>query len=353
MIRLSIFVLLGFGVHVNAWGYPQMVRHGYARCTSCHVSPSGGGVLTDYGRALSREVLSTWTREGEELDGTAPLLYGADFRAVQVHSRDRQRTAGRYIEMQKEVELGWQQKTWTVTVRGAADMMKESEPWYIPGYYALVQPRPDLMIRVGRFSPRFGIQTPEHILSTRALMNLGLQADRDTVEFVYEKDTWDFSVSRSIGEFENKSSANAWFAQGNYLLTSKMRLGLSVEKKLEESERHSFGGHALLGLSENVYVLSEVLYQETDVENSSKRESVAHFAKLGWEIQKGLHLILLEDFKKRDLAKEQSSEDLYGLGFEFFPAPHLELQGIWAQRRSLARDRAYGDYAWLMLHIYL
>ena len=43
---LFFLSLAGTGFPGSAWAYPEMVRHNYPNCTSCHVSPSGGGVLT-------------------------------------------------------------------------------------------------------------------------------------------------------------------------------------------------------------------------------------------------------------------------------------------------------------------
>src|ERR1700750_3042760 len=31
---------------------PNMIRLGYPPCASCHLSPQGGGLLTDYGRGI-------------------------------------------------------------------------------------------------------------------------------------------------------------------------------------------------------------------------------------------------------------------------------------------------------------
>jgi hypothetical protein len=62
--RLGFSLLLL--VSGRAMGFPDLIRHGYTNCIACHVSPNGGGVLTKYGRSLSKELLSTWGREGEE-----------------------------------------------------------------------------------------------------------------------------------------------------------------------------------------------------------------------------------------------------------------------------------------------
>jgi hypothetical protein len=39
---------------------PIFLSRQYVRCTGCHFSPTGGGLLTPYGRSLSREELSTF-----------------------------------------------------------------------------------------------------------------------------------------------------------------------------------------------------------------------------------------------------------------------------------------------------
>src|SRR5262249_45092482 len=40
-----------------ASAYPTMIRHGYTQCASCHTDPSGGTLLTEYGRAQSELLL--------------------------------------------------------------------------------------------------------------------------------------------------------------------------------------------------------------------------------------------------------------------------------------------------------
>ncbi len=49
----------------NAQAYPWMIKHGYANCATCHSDPSGGELLTGYGRVLSEEFLSTQWKKSE------------------------------------------------------------------------------------------------------------------------------------------------------------------------------------------------------------------------------------------------------------------------------------------------
>ena len=43
----------------SAQAYPWMIRHDYTGCATCHVDPSGGGVLTAYGSAQGDMLLRT------------------------------------------------------------------------------------------------------------------------------------------------------------------------------------------------------------------------------------------------------------------------------------------------------
>ena len=50
--RLLPLAALGLALAPGrAEAFPWMIHHGYTNCAQCHVDPSGGGVLTDYGRA--------------------------------------------------------------------------------------------------------------------------------------------------------------------------------------------------------------------------------------------------------------------------------------------------------------
>ncbi len=66
-----LVLLMLAGAPLAGWAFPDMIRHNYSNCTICHVSPTGGGLLTPYGRALSVEVLSSW---GGETEGS--VLHG-------------------------------------------------------------------------------------------------------------------------------------------------------------------------------------------------------------------------------------------------------------------------------------
>ncbi len=54
----TLALLLALTLPLRAHAYPWMIRHHYTNCGSCHVDPSGGGILTTYGRAQSELLLA-------------------------------------------------------------------------------------------------------------------------------------------------------------------------------------------------------------------------------------------------------------------------------------------------------
>jgi hypothetical protein len=66
----------------TAHAYPWMIRHDYTACVTCHVDPSGAGVLTEYGAAQSDALLRM--RYGADTgNGDAPKSAGFLWGAVQ------------------------------------------------------------------------------------------------------------------------------------------------------------------------------------------------------------------------------------------------------------------------------
>jgi hypothetical protein len=58
-MRTLLFLIAATVVTSSAWADPTFLAKQYTRCTACHYSPTGGGLLTPYGRLLSHRELST------------------------------------------------------------------------------------------------------------------------------------------------------------------------------------------------------------------------------------------------------------------------------------------------------
>ncbi|HEY1534405.1 MAG TPA: hypothetical protein VGF76_10310, partial [Polyangiaceae bacterium] len=83
VLRLTFLLVLFGAVFLaprRAQAYPWMIRHDYTGCATCHVDPSGGGVLTEYGAAQGDILLRTrYGASAADPDETsaAGFLWGA------------------------------------------------------------------------------------------------------------------------------------------------------------------------------------------------------------------------------------------------------------------------------------
>ena len=168
---------------------PTFLSKQYPRCTACHYSPSGGGLLTPYGRSLSREEISSFGRQGtaaaaavtrsEEgflfgtLPSDSPLQLGLDVRPshleVDVPGRA---VAERNFLMNLDLQAAWRLDRWTVY--GTAGRAPASGGGDLVSYEHWVawQATERVTVRGGRFLPAYGVRFADHTSFNREWMDL-------------------------------------------------------------------------------------------------------------------------------------------------------------------------------------
>lgn len=361
IIAMGLFT----GVPRFATAFPEMIRHHYVNCTACHFSPSGGGVLTPYGRTISFDVLSTWGNEKEArpfygaLDNEKLnqwLQVGGNVRALQMHHESSSVREGRLIPMQEGIEVAVYQPKWSAV----AFIGKTNQDWTYraisPRYFVNYQIQDELSFRIGRFIPVFGLNVPQHTLPTRASLGFGQGAERDNAEMMWsgEKLNVAYTLSKSLAIASGGDPEFSQALQVNYTLKDSYRIGASYwYGDSSKQSRKIIGLHAALGFSPSLYLLTETDYlMRNPKEGAASSKGVFHFAKLGYEIFKGFHLQAVEEQSKSDLEKDLSIMDSYGVGFLFYPRPHFEFEALYSKKRILAVSDQAEDYAYLMGHYY-
>ena len=109
-LHLFLTLLLSATVAPSAFAFPEMIRHGYVNCTSCHTSPNGGGILNAYGRQTSAAALSTWGGEDEAkpfynlFNQPDWIDTGAFIRGVQTAQSNSRVSEGYFWYMQADLE---------------------------------------------------------------------------------------------------------------------------------------------------------------------------------------------------------------------------------------------------------
>jgi hypothetical protein len=179
--------LLALGLlPVSAAAEPTFLSRQYPRCTNCHYSAAGGGLLTPYGRSLSREELSTFGRSspgspagreheflfGAFRDVLGPVGLGIELRPSHLDVEAAGRSATRDFLMNAEVIAGLQLGQWTFY--GSLGRQPRGDDARVASYEHWVSYRTDggFALRAGRFIPAYGVKLADHTSFTRSTLDL-------------------------------------------------------------------------------------------------------------------------------------------------------------------------------------
>lgn len=366
-MKIAFFISALIFLSNKAYAFPEMIRHGYTSCTACHVSPTGGGVLTPYGRELSREILSTWGKEGEgqPLNGKATppdwLRVGGDIRYMQLFRKTETAEEAKSFWMQTDLESAVIIKNYIIAIAGGVQQAENSDPkkdeFISRRHYIGYKFNDNLAIRAGRFYPAYGINIPEHA----SVIKRGLRWDQGqetyNFELNYLKENFEIFLTGLFGRpDQNKENTDKGFAiSPSYALSDKIKIGLNFLKgDSKQYERTLYGLHILAAYNESLYFLTEVDWQKISSSPNFSQESKGFFNynKLGYELIQGVHLNFTFEYGQSDLERSNSIIRTYGPGFQFFPRPHFELSGTWSKQQIMAVSSDYGDFAYLIVHYY-
>lgn len=365
---------------VKTWAYPEMIRHGYANCIACHVSPNGGGALTEYGRMISKELLSTWSAKDEEsflylakLKKKIPekIHVGGDIRTAYTFRSTPTRIEGSTILMQSDLEAYYSLHP-KVTVGGSLGLERVPPGGFLsskvsPHYksisrkhYLLVPFYPNYFFRLGKFIPELGINMANHTAVTKRNLGFGPGSENYNLELSYIGQNWGhfFTVGYPDKKNNRKKEENSLSYSISRVIDKKFKLGSGLfYAKGDQHKRMIWDIYGILGLRKDLFLLSELDFQKY-IYTQQRRPppdtlGLVTYQKLSYEFTKGLHLYYSYEMSYLDFKNARSRSDYHGIGSQWFPRPHFEIDLLWQKQRSSAFSKRYTDYSWLMFHYYL
>jgi hypothetical protein len=190
--RALLLVLLATALLVpRADAEPIFLSRQYARCTTCHYSPTGGGLLTPYGRSLTRQELSTMggghaaapgpqaPPPGEESflfgalgDRLGPVNLGIDLRPAHLDIRFPGGSFNENLLMNADISAAYQAKGWTVYGEFGRQPLLAGTRVASFEHWVSHQSANGIGVRVGRFLPAYGIHFADHTAYNRAPLGL-------------------------------------------------------------------------------------------------------------------------------------------------------------------------------------
>ena len=186
VLRLSLVGVSALALGVgSAQAEPEFLSKQYARCSTCHFSPTGGGLLTPYGRSLSRNELSTTgrsapgaapgtSREHEFLmgllgDKLGPVSVGIDLRPSHLEVNFPRGSFTRDFFMNADLIAAYRAKGWTVYGEIGREPLSDGATIDSYEYWVGHESEKGLGFRAGRFLPAYGVRFADHTALNRRL----------------------------------------------------------------------------------------------------------------------------------------------------------------------------------------
>ena len=160
----------------SASAEPMFLSKNETRCTSCHYSPTGGGLLTPYGRLQSRQTLSTTSGDSERFlwgafgDALGPVDLGITTRPTYLNVSFPGGESNRFLLMNADLLGAVQAKGWTLYGEVGRRPDAVGGDIYSYEYWVGKQLSTQWAVRGGRFLPAYGIRFADHTSYNRATL---------------------------------------------------------------------------------------------------------------------------------------------------------------------------------------
>jgi hypothetical protein len=354
-----LFGLLVFFSTRDASAYTWMLRHGYTGCATCHLDPSGGSVLTTYGRTVGGMLLST--PYGGEAD-TSPLdeflfgaaklpdwlMLGGDVRALWLITKlEGAATHDQLFLMQADVAAGIRIRhvlaggsigyaetgAFSATLTRAPEKNLVSRTHWV-GYEFEQQA---LTLRAGRMNVPFGIRNVEHTSWARALTDTNINDDQQHgVAAAWSPGSFRGELMAILGNYQLRPDdyrERGYSGYLEWLPTLELAIGASsmlTHRKLDpayfrEAWRQQHGIFARYVPWKPLVLLAEANYVFRSPKQDFRRKGAIGFLQADVEPVQGLHLLVTGEAHDVGLRGTPFS---YGAWFStiWFLAPHLDVR---------------------------
>ncbi len=349
-----------------AGAFPTLTTRGAVpRCTMCHISPGGGGMLNEYGRNEAGDTLSRGG-DGRFLNGAweppSWLLLGGDFRAAALDLHETMPTEGNELAafpMQADLRAGVTAGGFTVVatggLRGSTRLYSKSAADYVQSseHYAMYSHESGFYVRAGKFFPVQGLRLPDHTLYTERYTGMGLFEEPYGGDIGFVGDRYEVHAAGfvhdslvNVGRDEAGGVLYMEIHDPDWAAAVSARYGSGPEAK-----RTIVGLSGRVAASRKLIFLGEVDGIHDQIVGATAINQAIALVGADQQIVRGLNVFgWYEQFQEELLLKNGIHHDA-GIAIDFYPHAHWELITEGRVQRLGPNNNA--ELAMLQLHYYL
>jgi hypothetical protein len=224
----AIVVMLIVTSARRADAYAWMIRHGVTDCQTCHADPSGGGVLTRFGRLVGNSTLRTLYGRGDNganddflslLPLPDPVLLGGDARYFWYTQKTKSpgsAAQGNSDNFLMQADLTGQVKVWRLRAnasigyadKGAryASITTATEQNLVSRVHWVgvdLGEHDQFLVRAGRMNLPFGVRSVEHTMLVRSVTQTDTnEYQQDGVALAFNAPHWRGEVMAILGNYQ-------------------------------------------------------------------------------------------------------------------------------------------------------
>ncbi len=368
--RLTALAVMLLGLLLtpsDAQAYAWSVNHGYTTCASCHADPSGGGLVTEYGRAQGEIFIRTpWEERGSEWEpGKAAdfafgavdlpewLITGATIRGGAARL-DTPSTDPSVFPIVMQADLRAQVTVGKVRAYGslgalptgsaeeARVLRNDTVNLYSREHWLGVDVTGDLVVRAGRMALPYGNRILEHNAWARTSTRTDINADQqDGINAHYGKGDWRAEVMGIAGNLQLSPAGyreRGYSGLVEYSIGPKLVVGASslltvAELDIQTLDQRTRQAHGLQVRSSPVHGLA--ILGEGHLLVDSSNGSAPSLGSTGWiqadyEIFQGLHVAAAGEWLQQEVGTSLGG---WGSATWFF-APKTDLRVDYIHRQN-------------------
>ena len=357
MLRVLIVLIAGLLVHVQgAHAEPYIAVQKGMHCSTCHVSPSGGGKRTVYGNVYMQTEMPARTLDMGE-------LWTGEF--------------GNYIAVGGNARGGWQRTdvpaSPSTTDSGLDEFLAYLEITPFKSYLTLyidARLRPDdpvvreqwarvnlpgghWSVRAGEFFLPFGLRLQDDDAFIRQVSGINMNTPDTGWELAWERDAWSaqFAVTRGTAGGPEIDSGKQYSLQVSRV-TNNWRVGGSLN--LNDSSAGDRRMHGVFGGLQTgpVAWLAEIDYIVDDGTPTGKRNLWTSLVEANYGYRKGHNLKLTYEWFDPDDNVSNDEQTRLSVVFEYSPFQFLQARIGYRDFSGIPQNPAQNrEQAFAELHI--